>query len=483
MADPNIGMRRRRKRQQQRRHQHPMRTNDSTRGLVRLVRLVVAVVAVVVVVSRLPFNGGGACAFTSSYSSSIAARGKSYNVHESPSITALHGGYGIADSYSWNEDQFELEVRVTIPHDASASDLTFVCSSDRIDLRLGSRVLLDGKRRMRGKICVEGTYWSIDDDGDDGDGGGGGDGTGGDGKANRTVTVTIEKHFVPTSVSSRDGTITYDSSTIFDWGGVYVDDEIERMEVKVREYGVPEELDVREYASKLGVDIDNIDMSKVNKTMFGVGLRKDADAALEGLGESHEDVGVNRNDNDGGFRFDINQATLERLTKAGLAREVVRQADGSEYELGMTGDSANGTGGRAFSMLGKDVSYDELREAGIVSDDDGIRSDSMLAESDEIIDDEVEDNDIVASNSRVVEMQYETVDLENSDEVGIAENSHGVEDVGEGDASTKPRDPIDMLTVARLREVLRAQGLKSTGTKQVLRDRLRDHVKSLLQEK
>ena len=43
-------------------------------------------------------------------------------------------------------------------------------------------------------------------------------------------------------------------------------------------------------------------------------------------------------------------------------------------------------------------------------------------------------------------------------------------------------DPIDMLTVARLKEVLRAQGLMTSGAKGVLKERLKDHVNSLLQK-
>ena len=238
---------------------------------------------------------------------------------------------------------------------------------------------------------------------------------------------------------------------------------------------------------------DNIDMSKVNKTMFGAGLRNDGvGAILDGKNDEDDaDLGVGRNDldenNDGGFRFDINQATLERLTKAGLAREVVRQSDGSEYELDMAGgaSSASGeTGERtAFSMLGRDVSYDELIEAGMVGGGIGTtRSKSLVVGADlENIDDGMIANpDVIDSND------FRVVEMPRAEAGGAPENANGsdvVVDSDDGDdVSTKPRDPIDILTVARLKEVLRAQGLKSTGTKQALRDRLRDHVKSLLRE-
>merc|ERR1712183_412227 len=41
-------------------------------------------------------------------------------------------------------------------------------------------------------------------------------------------------------------------------------------------------------------------------------------------------------------------------------------------------------------------------------------------------------------------------------------------------------DPIDTLTVARLKEILRAQKLKVSGTKKELQDRLKLHVQSML---
>ena len=132
-------------------------------------------------------------------------------------------------------------MKVAVPARTSAKDIKFTCSSDSIHLVLLQNndtddkriLLLDGARKMRGKICVDGTFWSIDNNADE-----------------REVTITIEKHFAP--ISSVGGTQTYDTLTDFDWGGVYPNDE---EEVTYRKYDEPEELDVREYAAKLGVDI------------------------------------------------------------------------------------------------------------------------------------------------------------------------------------------------------------------------------------
>jgi len=48
------------------------------------------------------------------------------------------------------------------------------------------------------------------------------------------------------------------------------------------------------------------------------------------------------------------------------------------------------------------------------------------------------------------------------------------------ESNDKPADPIDLLTVKRLKEILKEQGLKVSGNKQVLRDRLRSAVNSKL---
>lgn len=175
--------------------------------------------------------------------------------------SSLYSGVGVANAYSWNEEQFEIEVKLSVPARTSAKDVKFKCSSESIDLRLANcvdnegntseKVLLDGSRRTRGKICVDGTFWSIEGNPD----------------MEREIIVTIEKLFVPTS--SEAGMQTFDTLTDFDWGGLYPNDE---EEVSHRNYDEAQELNVREYAAKLGVDIDNIDMSKVNKTMFGAGL-------------------------------------------------------------------------------------------------------------------------------------------------------------------------------------------------------------------
>ena len=109
------------------------------------------------------------------------------------STTSLYGGTGTAETYSWKEEQFEIEIKLAVPPGTSAKDIKFKCASQSIDLRLinatvagagGEIVLLDGARKTRGAICVDGTFWSIETL---------------PRSRERQVTVTVEKHFVPES--------------------------------------------------------------------------------------------------------------------------------------------------------------------------------------------------------------------------------------------------------------------------------------------
>ena len=117
--------------------------------------------------------------------------------------SSLFGAVGVANTYSWNEEQFEIEVKLTIPAGTSAKDVNvkFKFSSESIDLRLLNcadgdnnsdiRVLLDGSRKVRGTICVDGTFWSIEGNPD----------------KEREITITIEKLLVP--ISRTGGTETF----------------------------------------------------------------------------------------------------------------------------------------------------------------------------------------------------------------------------------------------------------------------------------
>ena len=85
--------------------------------------------------------------------------------YSSRTSTILNGGVGTASTYTWNEEQFEIEVKLTVPPKTTTKDIKFKCSSQSIDLRLlncandndnnndgdgnniGEKILLDGSRQ------------------------------------------------------------------------------------------------------------------------------------------------------------------------------------------------------------------------------------------------------------------------------------------------------------------------------------------------
>ena len=329
--------------------------------------------------------------------------------------TSLYDGRGVAKTYSWVEDALELEIRVSVPRDTRAKDIIFESRPRCVTLKLLTRnhesgdtqelVLLHSNRTMRGTIAMDGTFWNLEDPDD-----------GAVNKDCRHVVVTVEKQMRP----SRDDFEVVD----YDWGGVYSDDDDEVLE---RTYLEPEELNLKEYAASLGVDIDNIDMSMVNKTMFTSGLN-------------------------------ITQSTLHELEKKGLAKEVTQQSDGSEYSVDDDGESV------PFSPYGTGISREEIQAA---SKTDHPPIPFLDTDSPWKI------QQPAALN--IDDMLKDITPPENEK----AKTLTAVEDV-QSDGRVARNDPIGALTVNRLKQILREQGLKVTGNKEDLQQRLRNHVQSQL---
>lgn len=320
------------------------------------------------------------------------------------SKTVLNGGYGIATNYTWTEEPFEIEVTVSVPPDTRAKDIVFKATPRSIDLRLQGQEepLLDGSRKMRGRITLDGTYWVISDSETD--------------TEDRQVTVTIEKN----TRTPKDDFEVVD----YDWRGVYPEDD---EEVTERKYEEPEELDVREYAASLGVDIDNINMSMVDKTMFSSGLN-------------------------------LTRSTMDELSKSGYVQEVTQQSDGTEYITNEDGTV------RPFSRLGDTVEDEEVREA-TSPKIPFLDTNSPWHNAVPVDDINEDDIDNIRADSEL--SPAETQDEKEEDPLPDRKQAS---------------DPIDMLTMKRLKEILRAQGLKVSGSKQELKDRLRMHVGSMMTE-
>ena len=308
-------------------------------------------------------------------------------------------------------------------------------------------VLLDGDRPMRGQVSVDGTYWAIaDGENDDPD------------DDRRQITVTIEKMIV--EPQDQFEVVEYD------WGGVYPNDE---EEVSERKYDEPEELDVREYAKSLGVDIDNINMSMVDKTMFSSGLN-------------------------------MTQSTMDELSKAGYVKEVTQQGDGQEFTTGEDGSAV------PFNSLGDNIGADEIMniEAGrlipspeseestddilaAVTGESGkskggkskIRSELPFIDTHSKWHNSVPVEEVRDEDGMPIDTSMPSGDDDDDEVDGAAIDATSTDESNGGNA--KPSDPIDLLTVKRLKEILKEQGLKVSGNKQELRDRLRSAVNSKLE--
>jgi hypothetical protein len=325
--------------------------------------------------------------------------------------TQLFGGTGVTADYSWKEGQYEIELKVKVPKSTTAKQIHYQAKSKSIHLALGDdkKVLLDGSRAMRGLIDLDGTFWSIVDS-EEHDG--------------RDVVITIEKLMLP----PKDPFAVVD----FDWNGIYPDDEDEIIEKK---YDEPEELDVREYAASLGVDIDNINMTMVDKSMFSSGLN-------------------------------MTRSTMDELTKSGYVKEVTRQGDGTELIGDGPGDTV------PFSAYGEGVSQDEIAAAGIKMD--AFSNPSNPGVNPYMTKDSPWLNTMPAEEARTGDE-----DIASDDPI----TSDGSDDEKESADPTAMQDPIDLLTVVKMKEILRRENLKVSGNKKELQDRLKNHVKSVMDKK
>jgi SAP domain/CS domain len=342
-------------------------------------------------------------------------------------ITRLFmSGYGIATNYTWKEGAYEIDVTVSVPKATRAKDIFFKATSRSIDLRLVTNItseeliLLDGSRKLRGRIDVDGTYWVIADDSSN------------LGNPNRKVTVTIEKIIA----TPKDDFDIVD----YDWNGLYhVEDADEVIE---RRYDKPEALDVRQYAAEMGVDIDNLNMSMVDKNMFNSGLN-------------------------------LTKSTLKTLHQSGYlsTEEVTQQADGTEF---ISNDEGELERVQNTPIIPNEAQQSRRGSIPFLDTDSQWNKVSVAISMNETLTDQ-------NSNETVVRLKR------NFTRAAFAEDSSKTATMEASSIETNPfrsrktDDPIDALTVVRLKEILKAQGLKTSGTKIELQERLRNKVNALLQ--
>lgn len=339
---------------------------------------------------------------------------KSHEGVQRPVQQLQMSGYGITDGYTWKEEAFEIEVTVQLPRGTTGKDVHFTPGPTSMDLRVDTPdgkqlVLLDGQRKLRGRISLDGTYWVFSD-------------------RRRSISVTLEKHFS----HSNDDMQVLD----YDWKGIYPNDEDE---VTEREYDEPEVLDIREYASSLGVDVDNINRSMVDETMFSSGLN-------------------------------LTQRALDQLSSQGYLTEVTQQKDGSEYRTNPeTGEP------EPFSFSNDDarIPTGDPKRVNIPF----IDTNSPWHQAVPVSVDLQTNKTTIADEHKLKESLNQNARLCSESEDTGSDND---DDGKELPVPNKPSDPIELLTVKKLRDVLRKQGLKVSGSKKELQERIRDHVNSLL---
>jgi SAP domain/CS domain len=350
----------------------------------------------------------------------------------------LFGGRGVAPSYTWNEEAFEIEVSVPVPASTRAKDVRFKATVNSIDLQLvgsdgSSQLLLNPARPLRGKINVDGTYWVLEDSPDDASISIA-DGTdpGNERRKARRVTVTIEKLIA----TPRDDFEVVD----YDWKGVYQQDT----EVSERKYDKPETLNVREYAASLGVDIDNLNMSMVDKTMFSSGLN-------------------------------LTQSSYDELSKAGLVKEVTAQNDGVDYTVNEEGRAVK------FDTYGRGVDEGEIQRSTAKKlpfvDVDATSWQAAVP----VYRDPATNATYVKQTRNLTRAAFAKDASSSSSTATAADPSTTKNTKRKRKEQEEAADPIDLLTVDKLKEILKSQGLRASGTKKELQERLRKQVNSLLQ--
>jgi hypothetical protein len=211
----------------------------------------------------------------------------------------------------------------------------------------------------------------------------------------------------------------------YDWKGVYADDS---EDVSQRKYDEPEELDVRKYAASMGVDIDNIDMKMVDKEMFGSGMN-------------------------------LTQSAMKELVKSGYAKEVTEQADGTQYTVNDEGEPEK--------IPSLDEALGEKLKVPLLDTNSPWHTAVPVKRDPE-------------TNQTYVQKTRQFTREAFARDAAIQQQTKEDQPPKKGSGAA---DPIDTLTVKRLKEILKAQGLNSSGSKKELQDRLRSQVNSLLQGK
>lgn len=166
------------------------------------------------------------------------------------------------------------------------------------------------------------------------------------------------------------------------------------------------------------------------------------------------------------------QSTLEELTKAGYLQEqeVTQQGDGSEWVTGEDGEQV------PFSSLGNDISPNESKIPFL----------DTSSPWNKAIPVDKQEEFIANATKAAMEQQQQLLEGIEKEKTTTTTTTTQTDSkkmkelVNQRKVNAK--DPIEALTVARLKEVLKSNGLKVTGNKKELQDRMRAHVNSMMRK-
>ena len=349
-------------------------------------------------------------------------------------------GTGITEDYTWKEEALELEITVQVPPGTTTRDVHFTPTRTSIDLRVTTNnnhaaannntttttVLLSGDRKLRGRVSLDGTFWVFAD------------------RQRHAITVTIEKDL--------GATHQYDVLD-YDWKGVYPDETPLYIH-----YDEPQVLNVKEYAASLGVDVDNINRSMVDETMFTSGLN-------------------------------LTHNTLDQLMQQGYLEEITQQADGTEYSTNPeTGELESTTAvNNKKSRIGRDPTRIQIPFLDTTSPWQQQRQSKPRQQQQPKqpqwasvpVDIDPDTKSPIITNEQALQAGLEQHQKQDQDATTTTKSSTKQKKTSKKIAS----NPMQELTVQRLRDILQQQGLKVSGSKQELQDRLQNHVNSLLLKK
>ena len=178
--------------------------------------------------------------------------------------------------------------------------------------------------------------------------------------------------------------------------------------------------------------------------------------------------------------LNLTQSSLEELTKAGLLTEVTQQSDGSEFIV----NQETGEPERVETAVKNDNmgDGDQKQQIPFLDTDSpwhkAIPINQTTTRDDDDSHDEAKDAMQQKRYFTRAAFANDAAQRNNQDT-----NNETNDNINNKAAAAAASDPIDLLTVKKLKEILRSQGLKVSGNKKELQDRLRQQVNSLLQGK